>query len=116
MNGDSAQWFKFDDEDVTAFDQLAIETECFGGKVKETKLPNGQIQIDETEQFANALMLFYEKIKPARFDVDIDCRMDYGEIGKDNNEKIKPARLDIDIDCCLDYGEIGKDNNYLVSG
>ena len=75
-------WWRY----VTAFDQLAIETECFGGKVKkETKWPNGQIPIVETEQFANALMLFYEKIKPARFDVDIDCRMDYGEIGKDSN-------------------------------
>ena len=106
-------WWRY----VTAFDQLAIETECFGGKVKkETKWPNGQIPIVETEQFANALMLFYEKIKPARFDVDIDCRMDYGEIGKDNNEKIKPARLDMNIDYRMDYGEIGKDSNYLVSG
>jgi hypothetical protein len=59
------KWYRFDDEDVTPFDPSMIETECFGGKVrKETKWPNGQVQMVETEQLANALMLFYEKVKP----------------------------------------------------
>ena len=59
------KWYKFDDEDVTLFDPSSIEVECFGGKVKkETKWPNGQVHTVETEQFANALMLFYEKVKP----------------------------------------------------
>ena len=59
-------WYRFDDEDVTPFDPKNIETECFGGKIKkETKWPNGQVTTTETEQFANALMLFYEKVKPA---------------------------------------------------
>ena len=58
-------WYRFDDEDVTSFDPKNIETECFGGKIKkETKWPNGQVTTTESEQFANALMLFYEKVKP----------------------------------------------------
>jgi ubiquitin carboxyl-terminal hydrolase 9/24 len=60
------KWFRFDDDEVTPFDPSQIEVECFGGKVKkETKWPNGQINTVETEQLANALMLFYEKVKPS---------------------------------------------------
>jgi ubiquitin carboxyl-terminal hydrolase 9/24 len=59
------KWYRFDDEDVTPFDPASIEVECFGGKVKkETKWPNGQVHTVESEQYANALMLFYEKRKP----------------------------------------------------
>jgi len=59
------KWYRFDDEDVTPFDPASIETECFGGKIKkESKWPNGQVHTVEQEQFANALMLFYEKVKP----------------------------------------------------
>lgn len=62
--GSEEKWFRFDDEDVTPFDPANIETECFGGRVKkETKWPNGQMHTVEQEQFANALMLFYEKVK-----------------------------------------------------
>lgn len=62
------QWYRFDDEEVTPFDPSNIEVECFGGKVKkETKWPSGQVNTVETEQLANALMLFYEKVKPSTF-------------------------------------------------
>lgn len=62
---DDSKWYRFDDEDVTPFDESLIETECFGGKVKkETKWPNGQVHTVEQEQYANALMLFYEKVRP----------------------------------------------------
>lgn len=61
------KWYRFDDEDVTPFDPSSIEVECFGGKVKkETKFPTGQVHTVESEQFANALMVFYEKVKPAK--------------------------------------------------
>ena len=61
----SNKWYRFDDEDVTPFDPSLIEQECFGGKLKkETKYPNGQVHTVENEQFANALMLLYEKVKP----------------------------------------------------
>lgn len=64
---DADKWYRFDDEDVTPFDPSSIEVECFGGKVKkETKWPNGQVHTVESEQFANALMLFYEKVTPAK--------------------------------------------------
>jgi ubiquitin carboxyl-terminal hydrolase 9/24 len=63
--GSEERWYRFDDEDVTPFDPASIEAECFGGKVKkETKWPNGQVHTVESEQYANALMLFYEKVKP----------------------------------------------------
>ena len=62
--GSEDKWYRFDDEDVTPFDPASIATECFGGKVKkETKWPNGTVHSVESEQFANALMLFYEKVK-----------------------------------------------------
>eukprot|EP00587_Corethron_hystrix_P001458 CAMPEP_0113316594 /NCGR_PEP_ID=MMETSP0010_2-20120614/11815_1 /TAXON_ID=216773 ORGANISM="Corethron hystrix, Strain 308" /NCGR_SAMPLE_ID=MMETSP0010_2 /ASSEMBLY_ACC=CAM_ASM_000155 /LENGTH=1282 /DNA_ID=CAMNT_0000173357 /DNA_START=1 /DNA_END=3846 /DNA_ORIENTATION=+ /assembly_acc=CAM_ASM_000155 len=58
-------WYRFDDDDVTSFDPAQIESQCFGGKImKETKYPNGQVSLVETDQLANALMLFYEKVKP----------------------------------------------------
>jgi ubiquitin carboxyl-terminal hydrolase 9/24 len=61
----SDKWYRFDDEDVTPFDPSLIEQECFGGKIKkETKFPNGHVHTVENEQFANALMLLYEKVKP----------------------------------------------------
>jgi ubiquitin carboxyl-terminal hydrolase 9/24 len=67
ISDNSNEWFRFDDEDVTPFDPSNIETECFGGKVKkETKWPNGQVNSVETEQLANALMVFYEKVKPMK--------------------------------------------------
>ena len=73
----SAQWYKFDDEDVTPFDSSNIEAECFGGKFKkETKYNNGHVNVVEQEKFANALMLFYEKVKPVEFS-------DEGDDGKD---------------------------------
>ena len=65
-HGSEDKWYRFDDEDVTPFDPASIETECFGGKVKkDTKWPNGTMHTVEQEQFANALMLFYEKVKPS---------------------------------------------------
>ncbi len=68
------KWYRFDDEDVTPFDPSMIEIECFGGKVKkETKWPNGQVHTVESEQFANALMLFYEKVKPSKFEEDVEA-------------------------------------------
>jgi len=67
----AAKWYRFDDEDVTPFDPSSIEQECYGGKVKkETKFPNGHTHTVESEQFANALMLFYEKVRPVKFETE----------------------------------------------
>jgi hypothetical protein len=72
-SGTGDKWYRFEDEDVTPFDPSQIETECFGGKVKrETKYSNGQVHTVESEQFANALMLWYEKVKPVDFQDDED--------------------------------------------
>ena len=81
------KWYRFDDEDVTPFDPSAIERECFGGKVKkETKYPNGNSHTVESEQFANALMLFYEKVKPLEFD----------PAKEEENDKSSPREEDAD--------------------
>ena len=61
---ESGSWFKFDDEDVTPFDVSKGEDEWFGGRMmKETKWPNGAVNVVESERYANAMMLFYEKVK-----------------------------------------------------
>ena len=80
------KWYRFDDEDVTPFDPCSIEVECFGGKVKkETKYPNGQVITQETDQLANALMLFYEKVKPVEVD-DSNDKSD-AEMDSETNPK-----------------------------
>ncbi|RHY37999.1 hypothetical protein DYB34_007273 [Aphanomyces astaci] len=56
------KWFKYDDEDVSAFDPANIEAECFGGMQKRTSSWNGMTNTMEMEVFSNALMLFYEKV------------------------------------------------------
>ena len=59
------KWYRFDDEDVTPFDPSSIEDECFGGIItKDPKWAGGTAHTQE--RFANALMLFYEKVKPAK--------------------------------------------------
>jgi ubiquitin carboxyl-terminal hydrolase 9/24 len=58
--GEQAAWYKFDDEDVTAFDPANIEAQCFGGTT--TKGWQGMPNTIETERTSNALMLFYEKV------------------------------------------------------
>ena len=71
------QWYRFDDEDVTPWDAASLEFECFGGKVKkESKWPNGQLHTVESEQFANALMVFYEKVKPIEHKQVEESRME----------------------------------------
>ena len=82
------RWYRFDDEDVTPFDPSQIEVECFGGKVKkESKWPNGQVHTVESEQFANALMVFYEKVKP------VVRAEDEGNEGKDSTKKSEDQSL-----------------------
>lgn len=62
---DADKWYRFDDEDVTPFDPSSIEDECFGGVIaKDPKWTHSAVQ--PQERFANALMLFYEKVKPAK--------------------------------------------------
>ncbi len=94
----SGKWYRFDDEDVTPFDSSLIEQECFGGKVKkETKLSNGQTHTVVNEQFANALMLFYEKVKPVTFarETEVDIRdADAGDAFMEVNAKTVPSNLE----------------------
>eukprot|EP00957_Ditylum_brightwellii_P087249 6641187-Ditylum_brightwellii.AAC.1 len=63
----------------------ASEVECFGGKIKRgSTYPNGQVHTVESEQFANALMIFYKKVKPANFN-GID---DKGDFKMDDRDKL----------------------------
>ena len=84
----SGEWYRFDDEDVTPFDPKLIEQECFGGKMKkETKYPNGHVHTVESEQFANALLVFYEKVKPSQFDSAADANESSSDTAMDENTK-----------------------------
>lgn len=84
---DADKWYRFDDDEVSPFDPSQIEVECFGGKVKkETKWPNGQVNTVETEQLANALMLFYEKVKPTNSDSQNSDETNDTEM-KENDDK-----------------------------
>ena len=81
------KWYRFDDDEVTPFDASQIELECFGGKVKkETKWPNGQINTVETEQLANALMLFYEKVKPSSNESSVEKDTEMKEANDFNDD------------------------------
>ena len=100
--GSEEKWYRFDDEDVTPFDPSSIETECFGGKTKkETKWPNGQVHTVEQEQYANALMLFYEKVKPS----DTPPEEPEKESKEVKNEQKKPIPKDIEITSGYDVFE-----------
>jgi len=91
--GTKDQWYRFDDEDVTPFDPALIEQECFGGKTKkETKWPNGQVHTQEQEQYANALMLFYEKVKPTKVPEPIEKEEDQ------TRPKLKPEEVSTGVD------------------
>jgi len=99
-NSDGKQpdkWFRFDDDEVTPFDASQIEVECFGGKVKkETKWPNGQVNTVETEQLANALMLFYEKVKPTKsYATDNDNDTEMGETAESQADLVMTTGVDV---------------------
>ena len=100
--GSEEKWYRFDDEDVTPFDPSSIESECFGGKMKkETKWPNGQVHTVEQEQYANALMLFYEKVKPS----DTPPEEPPKETKERKNEEKKPLPKDVETTSGYDVFE-----------
>jgi ubiquitin C-terminal hydrolase len=56
------RWFRFDDDDVTAFDPEFIPVQCFGGPSSKSHLESPSRA--EEDRVANALMLFYNKVRP----------------------------------------------------
>jgi hypothetical protein len=63
------QWYKFDDDDVTPWDgganPEAMERECFGGTAtRNVTRRDGSVGAVERELTANALMVFYDKVRP----------------------------------------------------
>ena len=56
----TAKWYRFDDEDVTNFNPDNIPSSCFGGTYSSSA---GMHDIIEEDRSANALMLFYRKVK-----------------------------------------------------
>jgi ubiquitin C-terminal hydrolase len=73
-------WYRFDDEDVTQFDPKNIEAQCFGGTTTKTTSWQGVTNTLEQERVANALMLFYEKVRP-RFETPAPPGEDRMEVG-----------------------------------
>ncbi len=108
----SNKWYRFDDEDVTSFDPALIEQECFGGKVKkETKFPNGNVHIVESEQFANALMLFYEKVKPVIFEESTEKKNIPDDGSPMEEESSDPASLELSSGYDVFLPEVRKSNS-----
>jgi hypothetical protein len=60
----SGHWYRFEDEDVTAFDPEHIPTQCFGGPPALTHSGgSGAHSMSDEDRTSNALMLFYSKAK-----------------------------------------------------
>lgn len=55
-------WYRFDDDDVSLFNPDNIPAQCYGGTYT-TSIQGAQNSIEE-DRTANALMLFYRKVKP----------------------------------------------------
>jgi ubiquitin carboxyl-terminal hydrolase 9/24 len=58
---DKEKWYRFDDEDVTPFNPDQIPVQCFGGPAGNSSHSSSH-HYDE-DRTANALMLFYSKVK-----------------------------------------------------
>ena len=58
-SGTGKRWYRFDDEDVSHFSPDQIAPQCFGGPANGGQ--NGQNEDDRT---SNALMLFFNKVRP----------------------------------------------------
>lgn len=56
------KWYRFDDEDVTPFSPDQIPYQCYGGSVMTTIA--GVSTMVEEDRSANALMLFFDKVRP----------------------------------------------------
>ena len=59
---DVDKWYRFDDDDVTPFNPDQIAPNCFGGTISTTL--HGISGVVEEDRSANALMLFFDKVKP----------------------------------------------------
>jgi ubiquitin C-terminal hydrolase len=59
-------WLRFDDEDVTPFNPADIEVQCFGGTAVVTQTYQGVPSSVEQDRVANALLLFYDKVRPTQ--------------------------------------------------
>jgi ubiquitin C-terminal hydrolase len=55
-------WYRFEDEDVSTFNPDNIPSSCYGGTYSTSTV--GMHDIIEEDRSANALMLFYRKVKP----------------------------------------------------
>ena len=65
---DSDKWYLFDDDEVAPFNPTNIPEQCYGGKFT----ANGQAApstSDELDRHSNALLLFYNKVKPREVEV-----------------------------------------------
>jgi hypothetical protein len=66
------KWCRYEDEDVTPFNPDHIPANCFGGTISSTTTYQGVPHTIEEDRHANALMLFYDKVRPCRMDKVID--------------------------------------------
>jgi ubiquitin C-terminal hydrolase len=58
------KWYKFDDDEVSPFNPDQIPYQCFGGPQPNSH--GGSSNFDNEDRSANALMLFYTKLRPTK--------------------------------------------------
>jgi len=90
-------WHRFDDEEVSVFDPKNIEAQCFGGTTIKTSTWQGVTNTIEQERVANALMLFYEKVRPRDLpredEEESEDHMEVSEQGSEAGESKKEGEM-----------------------
>lgn len=71
------RWYRLDDEEVTLFNPENTALQCFGGPASSAS--GAYSTVSEDERTANALLLFYSKVKTANLSVSSSFR-DVGDL------------------------------------
>lgn len=103
---DDKSWFKFDDEDITAFDPRHIPAQCYGGPPSANG--NGNHTHDE-DRTSNALMLFYKKVRPN------ENKDDKVTIGKDKDDNIDDITTSIAQTSISANSVAAADDSYITT-
>lgn len=87
---DKGKWFRFDDEDVTPFNPDNIPVQCFGGSSGNQSNSHHMIDDDRT---ANALMLFYTKVKKTEMQDEILVSESNDPNQQEQKQELPPSDL-----------------------
>mmetsp|Transcript_1602 Transcript_1602/g.2995 ORF Transcript_1602/g.2995 Transcript_1602/m.2995 type:complete len:2808 (-) Transcript_1602:373-8796(-) len=69
--GEADKWYLFDDDEVAPFNPSNIPEQCYGGKFTSSGQAAASSS-DELDRHSNALLLFYNKVRPRTVEVEVD--------------------------------------------